>query len=116
MSSLKTLAQKAKYRLRMVSNEEKDEDKTYQEACLSAKVQYAIIASQKKVEDDPIYNKVKSILTKDIDTTSPLSKLIDNTHFSSLDASKQERYLFGISKRYNQIKDHLDLDAMQTII
>lgn len=116
MSSLKTLAQKAKYRLRMVSNEEKSEDNTYQEACLSAKVQYAIIASQKKVEDDPIYNKVKNILTKDIDTTSPLSKLIDNSHFNSLDSSKQERYLFSISKRYNEIKDHLDLDMVQSVI
>ena len=107
MSSLKTLAQKAKFRLKMVSTDEVHEEKNYQEACLNAKQQYAIIISQKRVEDDPLYNKVKKILNKDLDTMSPLSELIEKRTFSNMDDHKKERYLFDISKRYNQIKDNI---------
>ena len=107
MSTLKTLAQKAKFRLKMVSTDEANEEKEYQEACLNAKQQYAIIISQKRVEDDPLYNKVKKILTKDLDTMSPLSELIEKKDFNNLDNYKKEKYLFDISKRYNQIKDNL---------
>ena len=114
MSALKSLAQKAKYRLRMVSNDEPDTN--YVEACLSARVQYAIIASQKRIEDDPLYNKVKKILTKDLDTTSPLSELIDSKSFDSLSEQKKEKYIFSISKRYNKIKEHLDADSLKSAI
>ncbi len=114
MSALKSLAQKAKYRLRMVSNDEV-ENKSYVEACLSARVQYAIIATQKKVEDDPLYGKVKKLLSKDLDTTSPLKELIDEKNFDSLDEQKREKYLFALSKRYNKIKEHLDPEFKSAI-
>ena len=105
MSSLKSLAQKAKYRLRAISNEN-NEDKTYEEACLSARVQYAIISSQKKVEDDPLYNKVKKILAKDMDTICPLSSLIEPGALDGLDQNKVDKYMFNLSKRYARIKEH----------
>ncbi len=107
MSSLKTLAQKAKFRLRAISQDDVNEEKVQKEVCLSARVQYAIIASKKKVEDDPIYNKVRKILSRDEDTLSPLAELIEDEGFCNLPSSQQEKLLFNLSKRYTQIKDHV---------
>lgn len=107
-NSLRALAQKAKYRLRAISTNEENVTK----ACLSAKMQYAIIASQKKIEDDPLYNKVKKLLEKDPDTTSPLSQLIEHNIYDKLSERDQEKYMFKLSKRYIEIREHIIKELM----
>ena len=110
MSSLRALAQRAKYRLRAISVENKNEEdisndnKSYSEACLSAKIQYAIIASQKRVQDDPLYNKVKRILLKDIDVINPLAQIIEHDIYDKLDEPQKEKYMYKLSKRYVEIR------------
>ena len=110
MSSLRALAQRAKYRLRAISVENKNEEdisndtKSYSEACLSAKIQYAIIASQKGVQDDPLYNKVKRILLKDIDVINPLAQIIEHDIYDELDEPQKEKYMYKLSKRYVEIR------------
>lgn len=113
MSSLRALAQKAKYRLRAISNDSQTTDqkqektKTYSEACLSARIQYAIIANQKRVQDDPLYNKIKRMLIKDIDISNPLSQIIEHDIFDKLNDSQKEKYMYKLSKRYIDIKEHI---------
>jgi len=108
MSSLKTLAQKAKNRLKAIShdnlNETDSKPKTYNEACLSARLQYAIISSQKRVQDDPLYNKIKKMLTKNVDVKNPLSQIIEHDVYDNLTESQKEKYMFKLSKRYIDIK------------
>lgn len=105
MSSIKELALKAKNRLKMLSTEENEKPKTYSEACLSARIQYAIISSQKRIEDDVLYNKVKKILLKDIDTTNPLSQIIEHDIYDNLTDAQKEKYMYQLSKRYVAIKN-----------
>lgn len=112
MSSLRTLAQKAKNRLKAISNdnnqnEEYSKPKTYSEACLSARLQYAIISSQKKIQDDPLYNKVKRMLTKNLDVINPLSQIIEHDIYDSLNQSQKEKYMLKLSKRYIDIKNQV---------
>lgn len=108
-SSLRALAQKAKYRLRAIST---NEDNNISEACLSAKMQYAIIVSQKRIEDDPLYNKVKKLLEKDPDTTCPLSQLIEHNVYDDLSERDKEKYMYKLSKRYIQIREHIIKESM----
>lgn len=110
MSSIRDLAQKAKNRLKYISNDKEQttqQTKTYSEACLSARIQYALISSQKKVEDDPLYGKVKKILQKDIDVINPLSQIIEHNIYDSLDQTNKEKYMIKLSKRYKAIKEQV---------
>jgi len=114
-NTLRALAQKAKNRLKAISCESTksnsisidNTNKVYEEACLSARVQYAIIASQKRIEDDPLYNKVKKMLIKNVDVQNPLSQLIDQNIFSHLSSTEQEKYMYKLSKRYITIREHV---------
>ena len=112
-SSLRALAQKAKNRLKsMQSNDNisivtNTKQKEYGEACLSARLQYAIIASQKKIQDDPLYNKVKKMLIKDIDVMNPLAQLIEHNIYDNLDDIQKEKYIYKLSKRYVEIREHI---------
>lgn len=108
-SALKALAQKAKDRLRAISGanvEEKEEKKT-SSACLSAKVQYALIMGQNKITNDPLYNKVKKLLNKEDDILNPLSYLIDYTVYNKLSTTEKEKYIYKLSKRYTEIKAYI---------
>lgn len=116
MSSLRLLAQKAKNRLKAISNETQEDSvkpKTYNEACLSARVQYAIISSQKKIQDDPLYNKVKRMLTKNIDVTNPLSQIIEHDVYDNMSENQKEKYIFKLSKRYIDIKTQVLKDLKE---
>ena len=108
-TSLRALAQKAKFRLRSLSTEgaKQEEEKSFSEACLSARIQYAIIAHEKRIEDDPLYAKVKKILQKDVDTQSPLSQLIEHNVFDKLSDREKEKYMYKLSKRYIEIREHI---------
>lgn len=109
-NTLRDLAQRAKNRLRAISNntkEEKREHGNYNQACLSAKIQYAIISSQKKITDDPLYGKIKKMLAKDLDTMNPLSQIIEHDIYDGLSNAGKEKYMFKLSKRYATIKEHI---------
>lgn len=119
-TTLRELAQKAKFRLRAMSSEanpilkyKEDKLRTYGEACLSAKVQYAIIVSQKKVQDDPLYAKVKKMLMKDIDVMNPLEQIIEHHIYDELNDKQKEKYMFKLSKRYAQIKEFVVKELME---
>ena len=103
-NTLRDLAQRAKNRLRAIScsntKEEKREHGNYNQACLSAKIQYAIISSQKKITDDPLY-------AKDLDTMNPLSQIIEHDIYDGLSNAGKEKYMFKLSKRYATIKEHI---------
>lgn len=110
--TIKDLAQKAKNRLRAISsnqkpNEEQHHVRDYSSACLSAKLQYAIISSQKQITDDPLYGKIKKMLAKDIDTTNPLSQIVEHEIYDNLSSVGKEKYMFNLSKRYSTIKEHI---------
>lgn len=114
-NTLRALAQRAKNRLKAISCENTksnsisidNNSKVYEEACLSARVQYAIIASQKKIEDDPLYNKVKKMLVKNVDIQNPLAQLIEQDVYSNLSSTEQEKYMYKLSKRYITIREHV---------
>lgn len=107
MSTLKELAQRAKNRLKLLSTDDKEKPKTYSEACLSARIQYAIISSQRKVEDDALYGKVKKMLLKDMDVTNPLSQIIEHEIYDNLSSAQKEKYMYNLSKRYKAIKERV---------
>ena len=107
-NSIKALAQKAKNRLKSIQTTELTQTidhKEYCEACLSARLQYAIISSQKKVQDDPLYSKVKKMLIKDVDVMNPLSQLIEHNIYDKLDQPQKEKYIYKLSKRYVAIRE-----------
>ena len=112
-NSLRALAQKAKLRLKAISNDKQYEEenenvhRSYSEACLSARIQYAIIATQKRVQDDPLYGKIKRMILKDSDITNPLSVIIEHNIYDNLSASQKEKYMYKLSKRYVEIKNHV---------
>ena len=108
-NTLRTLAQKARNRLRAIcaNNQNIENEEKYTEAYLSAKTQYAIIANQKRIEDDPLYNKVKKILTKDTDTLNPIAQIIDHDIYDNLDETQKEKYICKLSKRYANVKSHI---------
>ena len=110
-NTLRDLAQRAKNRLRAISTNQNDEKKkeheTHNHACLSAKLQYAIISSEKKITDDPLYNKIKKMLAKDLDTLNPLSQIIEHDIYDGLSSAGKEKYMFKLSKRYATIKAHI---------
>lgn len=112
-NSIRTLAQKAKYRLKAISEEENknqeenNSTKSYGEACLAARVQYALIANQKRIEDDPLYNKIKKLLIKNADTINPLAQIVERNIYDKLDAKQKEKYIYKLSKRYVEIREHV---------
>lgn len=99
-TNLKLLAQKAKNRLKTVGETLEKEDKVM---ALSSQ-RYAIIATRVKIEDDPLFNKVNRILTKNPDCYNPLGELIDHSVFDSLSPSAQQKYILNLSERFNKIK------------
>lgn len=101
-SALKLLAQKAKNRLKTASNN-LEAMPSIKRAGLTSR-EYAIIATRVKVEDDPIYNKVIKILTKDPDTYRPLGELIEHDIYDNLPESDKQKYILNLSSRFKAIK------------
>ena len=48
--------------------------------------------------------KVYELLDSNIDSTNPLSQLIDKTEFESLSENEKERYMLNISEQYTNIR------------
>lgn len=104
-SALKLLAQKAKKRLSTAGqNLQKDTHEKSTFAYLSQGT-YAIVASKQKIEDDPLFEKVKKLIEKG-NVLNPLAELTDYEKFNSLTQPEKEKYIIDISKRYNEIKDY----------
>lgn len=104
-SALKLLAQKAKKRLSTAGqNLPKNESEKTTKAYLSQST-YAIVASKQKIQEDPLFDKVKKIMD-DGECFNPLSKLTDKSVFESLNELEKEKYILDISSRYNKIKDY----------
>lgn len=104
-NALKMLAQKAKKRLSSAGQTIKTQgEKTTTSAYLSPTT-YAIVANKQLIEEDPLYNKVKSILERG-NVFNPLAELTDYSVFNNLSNTEKERYIINIAKKYNELKDY----------
>ena len=100
-SALKLLAQKAKKRL-STAGQTVVKNKT---TAYLSQGGYAIVASKQKIEEDPLFEKVKKLLEKE-DVFNPLAELTDYDVFNNLSSIEKEKYIIDISKRYNEIKEY----------
>lgn len=104
-SALKLLAQKAKKRLSNAGqNLTKNETEKTTKAYLSLG-SYAIVASKQKIEEDPLFDKVKKLMERN-DVINPLNELTDHEIFDKLEPAEKEKYILDISKRYNKIREY----------
>ncbi len=105
-TSLKQLAKRARNRLKTAGEYSVGKDTT---AYLSAPSSYIMVANIRKIEDDPLFNKVKRILEKSSVelVINPLSQLIDNKYYNSLAEQEKERYILKLTKRFNEIKEYI---------
>lgn len=102
MNALKSLAQKAKHRLKSVGlNAESTVTTTNVENVIrKCAVSYKTASMEKQLEDDVLYPKVKRMLDEDIDTPFPLRALIDQKVYAKLSSTEKEKYILDLSKRY----------------
>ncbi len=100
-NTLKLLAQKAKKRLSTVGQTISSKQTT---AYLS-QTTYAIVANLQDIKEDPLYEKVKKLMTRD-DVFNPIAELTDYKIFSKLNELDKEKYVINLSKRYNELKDY----------
>ena len=103
-SALRMLAQKAKKRLSTAGQNSLETER----ATISylSDGNYAIVANNQKIKEDPLFEKVKRLLEKE-DILNPLAELTDNKVFNTLSDLEKEKYIIDISKRYNEIKEYL---------
>lgn len=105
-STLKMLAQKAKKRLSTAGqNLQKETSQEKSTFAYLSQGTYAIVANKQKIEEDPLFDKVKKLLDKK-DVYNPLAELTDYEVFNKLSQPEKEKYIIDISKRYNEIKNY----------
>ena len=105
-SVLKMLAQKAKKRLSTAGQAiSKNESEKKTTAYLS-QGGYMVVANKQSLEEDPLFEKVKKLMEKP-DVLNPLAELTDYEIFNNLSSLDKEKYIIDISKRYNEIRNHL---------
>ena len=100
-NTLKQLALKAKKRLSTVGQTISQKQTT---AYLS-QTTYALVANLQDIKDDPLYEKVKKLVTRD-DFYSPIAELTDHKIYDKLSQAEKERYVIDLSKRYVELKEH----------
>ena len=100
-NTLKLLAQKAKKRLCTVGQTISQKQTT---AYLSQS-SYAIVANLQDIKEDPLYEKVKKLMSRD-DVFNPIAELTDKKEFSSLSDLDKEKYVINLSKRYNELREY----------
>lgn len=98
---LKQLALKAKKRLSTVGQTNLMRQTA---ACLSSTT-YALVANLQDIKDDPLYEKVKKILSQE-EVLNPIAELTDHKVYDNLSEVEKERYIIDISKRYVELKEH----------
>lgn len=104
-NTLKLLAQKAKKRLSTAGQNLPKETSEKSTFAYLSNGNYAIVANKQKIEDDPLFEKVKKIIEKG-DVFNPLAELTDYNIFNNLSQPEKEKYIIDISKRYNEIKEY----------
>ena len=107
-NTLKQLAQKAKKRLSSAGQSISQKQTT---AYLS-QTTYAIVASRQNLQEDPLYEKVKKLTTKE-NLTNPIAELTDYKIFNELSPSEKEKYVIDISNRYINLKNYFLNDISQ---
>ena len=58
--------------------------------------------------DEGFYNKVKELMTNDIDICNPLKRLMDENKLMNLDARGKERYLLETIEKYQEARRMLE--------
>lgn len=112
MSNLKSLAQKAKNRLKSVGlNATCDEIVAGEDVIKKCAVSYMLASTNKAIEEDKLYPKIKAMMEKDIDNPFPLRELIDKKLYSSLSATDKEKYILDLSRKYNTIREKILLGS-----
>lgn len=104
-SALKLLAQKAKKRLSTAGQNYAKNEKEKSTFAYLSQGTYAIVASKQKIEEDPLFEKVKKLLDR-TDIYNPLAELTDYNVFNNLSQTEKEKYIIDISKRYIEIKEY----------
>ena len=104
-SVLKMLAQKAKKRLSTAGQTISKNNEKVSTAYLS-QGGYMVVANKQSLEEDPLFEKVKKLMEKP-DVLNPLAQLTDYEVFNNLSSLDKEKYIIDISKRYNEIRNHL---------
>ena len=106
-TSLKQLAKNARNRLKTAGEYSAVQDTTT--AYLSASSSYIMVANIRKIEDDPLFNKVKRILERSAEELiiNPLALLIDAKQYKKMNDTEKERYMLKLTKRFNTIKEYI---------
>lgn len=107
MNTLKSLAQKAKNRLKSAGLNVSTITNSIQseEIIKKCAVSYKTHSYQKELEDDKLYPKIKALLEKDIDNPFPLRELVDNKIYKDLPVCEKEKYILQLSKRYLLLRE-----------
>lgn len=105
-NSLKLLAKEARERLKTAGEYAGKPTTSY----LSASSSYMVVANIRKIEDDPLFLKVKKVLEKSKDEiiANPIMYVVDKKLFATLNHDQRERYLLKVSKKFNEIKDYIE--------
>ncbi len=101
-NTLKLLAQKAKKRLCTAGQTILGKQTT--SACLS-QTNYAIVASVQDIKEDPLYEKVKKLMSRE-DILNPIAELTDYKVFNNLTSLEKEKYVINISNRYHELREY----------
>ncbi len=104
-SALKVLAQKAKKRLSSAGQTIKTQGDNKATSAYLSQTTYAIVANKQLIEEDPLYEKVKTLVQKG-DVLNPLAELTDYSVFNTLSSVDKERYIMNIARRYNELKEY----------
>ena len=108
---LKTLAQKAKDRMRTGYNE--DEGKRLQvKKRLSSDFKIRVISDG---VDDKFYTKVIEVLKNEEYCLSPIKLLINESVYNSLDNVGKEHYFFDTLEKYNKCKQKYEKECCRVI-
>lgn len=106
MNTIKSLAQKAKNRMRSVGLNANYAVSTMREEDVIKKcaVSYLSVSYQASLEDDKLYPKVKKMVDENPDNPFPLKSLIDKKEFESLPESEKDKYILRLSQRYHKLR------------
>lgn len=63
-----------------------------------------VFASMRREKDDEMYLKVKGILTENPAISNPIGLMIDTEKYDCLDELARQKYIIGLSKKYNELK------------
>lgn len=104
---LKQLAQKAKKRLSIAGLRLTQEEKS--NACQTttylSSSKYAIVVQMQELKEDPLYEKVKKLITCD-EGLNPIAELTDHKIYDKLESAEKERYVINLSKHYLELKEY----------